>query len=130
MAGLLKLTKKNTEVRDIIEREFSFTPSSTAGQGYTTGGDTLNFLTANYGLSSRPRPPANPLPSADDFIIKQVPAGFTVEIIKNTVSPTLANYLLKIWNIATAAELAQADYPAALYNDAIRFIVKTSKKYG
>lgn len=132
MAGTLTLVafQPNPGGRENT-RVFAFKPSATAGQGYKTGGDTLNFSTAlNPQNAMRAKLPALNPPLQNRFVVGSVPAGYTVEIFPNTVAPTISNYLIKIMVLSTGAELAQADYPAALSGDQIVFTVTTPKKNG
>lgn len=129
MAGILTLKKVDVSRRKIT-RHFEFVPSATAGQGYTTGGDTLNFITAANGPGDpRRMPPGAPTLTSSDFTIKMVPGGYEAEILAAAVNPTLANYLLKLWT-SGGTELSQADYPAGLAGKKLEFSITTATGRG
>lgn len=129
MAGVLTLQAVDVSRRK-IRRTYRFVPSATAGQGYTTGGETLNFLTAgNPNGEPRRTPPPSPLPNDNNIKIVKNPGGYDCDILQNTVSPTLANYVLKFFT-SGGTELTQADYPAGLAGKNVEFEIVTATKNG
>lgn len=120
------------ETRRHYIREFVATPNATAGQGYNaTNGEALDFTAATNpnGLPRR-MPPSKPLPTEDDITIDKVPLGFTAEIKQAASSPTLKNFVLRIANLSTGAELTTADYPAGVGGKDIVFRVTSRKSLG
>lgn len=132
MAGVLKFFTKLHYGTRAIGRQFIFTPSSTAGQGYPAGGETLDFTTAlTTGKPARPTPPgppASPLPTNNQIKAIRVPAGYDVVVSQAAVSPTLKNFNLQIFTSGNTA-LATADYPAELKGKDIVFEITTASRY-
>lgn len=123
--------KHHIPSNEITERVFYLSPSAVAGQGYITGGDTANFAQALAGDEASGRIlPGSPVPVDGEIEITKVPIGYTAEVVPAAVNPTWANCLLKIWSIATAAELAQANYPAGLAGKVIVVRIRSRKKNG
>lgn len=113
-------------------RRFVIVPNATAGQGYSSvTGQVLDFTSAtNPSGIARKLPGGTPLFNEDNIGIVKAPLGFTVEIKQAAASPTLKNFVMRIFNIATAAEHATADYVAGLAGKDIVIDVTTSKSLG
>lgn len=83
---------------------------------YVTAGLTID-LTKMTNPKAHPRAgfPPGSLPSNDEILPVQIPGGYTAYLEKNTVSPTLKNYLLRIMT-SSATELGNgANLPASLF---------------
>jgi hypothetical protein len=107
MAIAVSLTYKDVTRRREV-RGYTLTLSGS----YSTGGDTMNLLTA-----TNPNKLEKPLWSKrkpTGFEVQNFTTGFAAEIIPGTDNTA---WLLKIENGATGAELAAGAYPAALTAD-------------
>lgn len=100
--------------------------------GYdATAGQVFDFTAATDPKKlGRYLPPSKPLPSNDEIAIQQAPLGFTAELKQAAASPTLKNFVLRVFNIATAAELTTANYPAGAINNAVYIRVRTRRRNG
>lgn len=120
--------------KDHITRRYVAVPSATAGSGYPGApGELVNFTAATDPKKlGRRLPPARTgaLPTEDKITVVKMPAGFTAEIKQAAASPTLANFRMTIFNIATAAEHATADYAAGIAGKDIVFDVTTLRRHG
>ena len=123
MANALALVRKRI-IKNFVIWEFTCTLSGsyTASGGVTgTPGETLNFnaATNTYKLA-RPKIPGlvngstSQLPKTGDIEVVSIPGGFTAQVEQNAVSPTPANYALRIFaggsGAAAPAELTTATY--------------------
>lgn len=129
----LALIGKRETLRD-IERLFQLT--FVAADNYTTGGVTVDFTALVNSISaSRANIPVQVSggkpPAASAFRVNQVPQGYDGEMILNTSSPTLKNYLFKITS-SGGTEIAASGIPSGIYGDVngFTFSVVTPKKYG
>lgn len=130
----LQIISRDISLRD-IERVFQLLFVST--DNYVTGGITLDFSAAlnpnsiERGKLPFPAGSNNGPPAAFRFRIGQCPGGYDGEIIVNTVSPTIKNYLFKIYT-SGGTELAASGIPSAIYSDVngFTFVCKTPKKFG
>jgi len=131
MAILIKFVRKIISQEE-IERIYEVTPSAVAGQGYNQAtGETFDFTKVTMtGKQARVRPPSKPLPTEGQIEITKVPLGFTAEIKQAAANPSLSNYVLRFENIATAAELATADYPAGLAGKTMVVRVRNLRRHG
>lgn len=113
-------------------RRFVIVPNATAGQGYNaTTGQVLDFTAAtNRSGIARKLPAGTPLFTEDDIAIVKAPLGFQVEIKQAAAAATLRNFVMRIFSIATAAELTTADYPAAVGGKDIVIDITTPKVRG
>lgn len=98
-ARLLQRTRQDT--RRVIQLIFS--------GNYVTGGDNLDLTAISNALGIDGFKNFSRVPNS--FEVLNGPAGYKIEIIKGA---TTALNLVKIFDIAAAAELAAAGYPAAL----------------
>jgi hypothetical protein len=131
MAGVLNFFNKLHFGTRAIGRQFTFVPSSTAGQGYPAGGETINFTTpVNTAKAARPippGPPAAPLPANKQFTCV-CPAGYDAVVTQAAATPTLKNFNLQIFTSGNT-QLATADYPAELKGKEIVITLITPSKY-
>ena len=133
--NLLSVIRGERDITRIFQILFASTDT------YVTGGFTVDFTKA----VNTPKAPRGSLPvyavnSSGSNLPPQVsrvtqmqsPGGYTAELIQNTASPTIKNYLLKIWDIAGAAQLAASGIPSGIYNDVNGFTFSfiTPKKLG
>lgn len=131
MASSTKFVKKIISQEE-NERIYEITLSAVAGQGYSSvTGEVIDFtkVTSNPKLA-RIRPPAKPLPTEGQIEITKMPLGYTAEVKQAAASPTLANYVLRIYDIHAGAELTTADYPAGLAGKLIVMRVRSPRRLG
>jgi len=84
---------------------------------YTTGGETVDFTAYVLGqFKNRYRTNllALPLPGPKDIEIANDVIGWSFTVTQNTVSPTLKNYLFRMWNGATE-QAGTVAYPAGTF---------------
>lgn len=116
--------------KDTIERTYKGVLTANYD---ATNGQTWDFTTAtDPNKLGRLRPPARvgALPSNAQIEVSGTPLGFTAEIKQAAASPTLLNYVLRVFSIAAAAELTTAAYPAGALNNAVYVKVLTKRRHG
>lgn len=126
MSLVTTLVQKNIS-QEHVERIFKCVLTST----YPALGDILDFTAATDPKKlGRMRPPAKPLPTNDEISVIQAPVGFTAEVKQNGTSPTLANFLVRVFNIALAAECITGAYATGALGNAVYIRVRTKRRHG
>jgi hypothetical protein len=96
-----------------------------------TNGQTVDLTAAtDPNKLGRKLPPSKPLPTNEQMEVVGEPLGFTAEMKQAAASPTLKNFVLRIFNIATAAELTTTTYPAGALNNAVYVDIITKRRAG
>lgn len=140
MANLLAYLGKYLQIGTPTIKRFSCTLSGNYANGGAIGtpGETLAFNSAtNTGKKSRPKIPnggsTGQLVPSTDIYVTECPNGYSAQVEQNAVSPTAANYALRIFaggsGAAAPVELASGAYPAALTGAPLVIEVLVPTKY-
>lgn len=131
MSLTITLVRKDI-MKDTIARTFK---AVMTGNYDATNGQTFDFTAATDPKKlGRVRPPARvgALPANDQIQVVEEPLGFTAELKQASASPTLLNYVLRVFNANTSGngELTSAAYPAGALNNAVYITVTTQRRHG
>lgn len=140
MANALTFLGKRISIGSRVIKRFTCTLSGNYALGGAIGvaGETLNFNTATNTIkAARPRIPnggsTGQLIPNTDIEVSSVPNGYLAQVEQNAVSPTAANYVLRIFasgsGAAAPVELANGAYAAALTGAPLVIEVAVPTKY-
>jgi len=131
MANALSIIDKRRDIGNRITFVFqcllsgSYVTSTTIG----VAGETLNFNAAsNPKLIARPKLPGSPagvLPPNSAIKVVRCPDGYDALVEQNAVSPTQANYVLRLFTSGDTA-LGSGAYPAGVTGDTTGFIIEVT----
>lgn len=135
MANALAFIGKRIQISNRIIKRFTCTLSGSYVQGLAIGvaGETLAFNSAtNTVKGARPKIPnggaTGQLVPATDIEVSAVPNGYAAQVELNAVSPTAANYVMRIFS-SSGTELAAGAYPAGLTGAPMVIEVAVPTKY-